>query len=161
MAADARADQPGDARSREDPREAEQNQENAEDGAIHHQRRESVAFDRAANRRKLEADEDEDQPVQDEGQRFPDRPDLDANRGREETDAAAGQEQTAGDNGQHARGVNLLRGQVRGVGDQNAEGDLDGAIVDSPLDLSDEPADEQSEDNAAAGEPGEGQDAGR
>ena len=161
LVAEPGADQPGDACSREDPHEAQQNQESAEDRAIHHQRGETVALDGAANRRKLKSDEDEDQPVQNKVQRFPDGPDLDANRGREESDAAAGQEQAARDNGQHARGVNLLRRQIGGVGDQNAEGDLDGAIVDAPLDGSTIQPTSSPSANAAAGEPGEGQDAGR
>ena len=117
--------------------------------------------DGAANRRKLKSDEDEDQPIQNKIQRLPDGPDLDANRGREEVDAAAGQEQSASDDRQHARGVNLLRRQIGGIGHQDAEGDLDRAIVDSPLDVVDDPADEQAQANAAADEPGEGQDAAR
>ena len=52
--------------------------------AIHHQRREAVSADGGANRGKLKADQDEDQPVQNESQRLPDGPDLDANRRREE-----------------------------------------------------------------------------
>ena len=37
-------DQPGDACSREDPHQAQQNQERAEDRAVHHQRGETVSL---------------------------------------------------------------------------------------------------------------------
>jgi hypothetical protein len=45
------------------------------------------------------------------------------------------------------------------VGHQNAEGDLNWAVVDPSLDVGDEPADEQSQSNAATDEPRKGQDA--
>ena len=57
--------------------------------------------------------------------------------------------------------MNLLRREISGIGDQDAERDLDRAIVDPALDVVDDPADEQAQCNAAGGEPGEGQDAAR
>ena len=110
---------------------------------------------------KLKSNEDEDQSIQNEIQGLPDGPDLEANRGREEIGAAARQKQSARDNRQHARRVNCICGQINGVRDQNAQGDLDRAIIDPPLDLVDDPADDQAQPDAAGSQPGKSQDSAR
>ena len=52
-----------------------------------------------------------------------------------------------------------IGGQIHGIRDQNAERNLDGAIVNSPLHIVDDPAGEEAEPDAAEGEPDEHQDA--
>jgi hypothetical protein len=84
--------QPGNECSWENPHNAQQNEENAEDRAVHHQRGETVSADGGANRRKLKSNENKDQPIQNKIQRFPDGPGLESNRGREEVGAAASEE---------------------------------------------------------------------
>src|ERR1700678_1046938 len=74
----------GEVRTRKDPRQPQQDEENAEQRAIRQDRRQMVAVNRGANRRKLKSDEYEYQPVQNERQRLPHRPQADTNRWGEE-----------------------------------------------------------------------------
>ena len=74
----------------------------AEDRAVNTNFDRLYSADGGADRRKLKSYEDEDQSIQNKIQGLPDRPDLDANRGRKEFGAASGKEQSARDNRQYA-----------------------------------------------------------
>ena len=97
------------------------------------------------NEGKLQADQNEDQSVEHKGKGLPEGPDLDANRGREHIGATVSQEQSAGHHCQHAGSMDGVREKVRGVGHQDAERYLDGAIVNALFHVIDDPADEQAQ----------------
>jgi len=67
--------------------------------------------------------------------------------------AAPAEKQSAGDNRQHAGSMRGIRRQIDRLGNQNAEDDLDGAIVDPAFDKVDDPADQQAECYAAENKP--------
>src|ERR1700761_2873205 len=77
----------GEVRTWKDPRQPQQDKENAENRAIHQDGREMVAVNRGADGRKLKSDEHEPQPIQNERQGLPHRPQADTNRWREEPGA--------------------------------------------------------------------------
>ena len=67
--------------------------------------------------------------------------------------AAPAEKQAAGHDSQHPRGVNGIRREIDRVRDQNTESDLDGTVVNLPLDIIDNPTNEQAECDAANYEP--------
>src|SRR5436309_382129 len=99
----------------------------------------------SANGRQLQADKNENQSIEDECQGLPDRPDLEAYRGREELGTAPGQKQTAGDDGQYSGSMHGIRGQVSRIRYQKTERNLNRAVLDPPSDPVDNPAHHQTE----------------
>src|SRR5215470_10472327 len=103
---------------------------------------------------QLQSDEDKDEPVEDEGESFPNRPRLQAHSRGEDVRALAAEIESAGDDGEDAGGVDGVRGQIGDVGCENAERDFDGAVVDAVLDSVNYCADDEADQKADGGEIG-------
>ena len=98
----------------------------------------------------------EHEAVEDERDHLPDRQPEDAAVGREHRPQPAPDHQPRGDDGEHAREVQLdarnlqlLGRQVGGVRDQQRDHDLDGRIVEPAHDLRHDPADDEADRDAA------------
>src|SRR5579862_3640980 len=140
-------------RAGEDPGKAQEDEYGAEDESVANDRGEGEGVDGGADGGKLQADEDEDKSVEDEGEGFPDGPRSDTHGGREEMGAAAGKEQSATDDGEDSGGVDGLRGEIGGIRDEDADGDFDRAVVDAALEVVDDPSDDEADHDASGGEP--------
>ena len=60
----------------------------------------------------------------------------------------AAQIKSAGHHGQHSGGMQPVRGEIGGVGSQNADGDFDRAVIDAAFDPVHDPAGDQADGQA-------------
>src|SRR5215467_5064862 len=99
--------------------------------------------------RQLQADDHEDEAIEDEGEGIPDSPSLDANASGEKLGALAAEIETTSHNGEHAGSMNRFGGEIHGVGNDDADGDFDGAVFDAALEPCDDQGDEQTKRDAS------------
>ena len=108
----------------------------------------------------MQSDEHKDQAIQDEVQGLPHRPGLKADLRRKEPRTPAAEIKSAGHDGQYAGGAQAVRREIGGVGNQYADGDFDGAVVNAAFDPVDDPARDQAHGQAAKCQVGQPGDAG-
>src|ERR1700761_2497789 len=128
------ADEVGDKGAGEQPCETQKDDEGAEESAVKDERFHRVVVNAREDKGKLQADEDEDEPVDGGGEGVPEAVGLQADGGREETIFAAAEIEAAGDDSEDAGCVSVFGGEIRGVGNHDAEGDFDGTVVEVAFD---------------------------
>src|SRR5437879_5045724 len=102
---------------------------------------------------KLQSDQHEGEAVEDERQRPPNGVDLDSDVWRKESGALPAQVESGRDDREDSGGAQLLTGEIGGVGDEDADGELDRRVVDLHLDPFDDAADHEPDADPAGGEP--------
>ena len=121
----------------------------AEQCAVQEQCAAAVVVDSREHVRQLQSDEHKDHAVENEVQGAPDRPGLQAHAGGEESGTSAAEIESAGHHGEHAGSAHAVRGEIGGVGDQDAERDLDGAVVNAAFDSIHDPAGDEADGHAS------------